>query len=54
MKDNAQLVLYAVGGTFVLLIVYSLRDYLVIGLVSAGSIYVYKLASANDDRTPRP
>ena len=52
MKDNTQLVLYAIGGTFVLLIVYSLRDYLVIGLVSAGSIYVYKLAS--DDRTPRP
>ena len=52
MKDNTQLVLYAVGGIFVLLIVYSLRDYLVIGLVSAGSIYVYKLA--NDDRTPRP
>ena len=51
MKDNAQLVLYAIGGTFVLLIVYSLRDYLVIGLVSAGSIYFYKLA--NDDRTPR-
>ena len=53
MKDNAQLVLYAVGGTFVLLIVYSLRDYLVIGLVSAGSIYVYKLANKPDDGKPR-
>ena len=50
MKDNAQLVLYAVGGTFVLLIVYSLRDYLVIGLVSAGSIYVYKLANDNNHK----
>ena len=45
MKDNAQLVLYAVGGIFVLLIGYSLRDYLVIALVSAGSIYVYKLTN---------
>lgn len=53
MKDNAQLVLYAVGGTFVLLIVYSLRDYLVIGLVSAGSIYVYKLVNKPDDEKPR-
>ena len=53
MKDNTQLVLYAVGGTFVLLIVYSLRDYFVIGLVSAGSIYVYKLANEPDDRRPR-
>ena len=54
MKDNAQLLIYAVAGIFVLLIVYSLRDYLVIGLVSAGSIYVYKRASASDDGKPRP
>ena len=53
MKDNAQIVLYAIGGTFVLLIVYSIRDYLIIGLVSAGSIYVYKLATEPDDGKPR-
>lgn len=50
MKDNAQLVLYAVGGIFVLLLIYSLRDYLVIGLLSAGAVYLYQLTN---DRKPR-
>ena len=53
MKDNAQLLIYAVTGIFVLLIVYPFRDYIVIGLVGAGSIYVYKLANEPDDRKPR-
>lgn len=34
MKETPQLILYAIGGTFVLLLVYALRDYLVIGMVS--------------------
>ena len=38
MKDNTQLVLYAVGGTFVLLIVYSLRDYLIIGQIGRAHV----------------
>jgi hypothetical protein len=50
MKATPQLILYAVGGTFVLLLVYALRDYVVIGLVSAGAIYLYKLTTEPHDR----
>ena len=53
MKATPQLILYAVGGTFVLLLVYTLRDYVVIGLVSAGAIYLYKLTTESNDRKPR-
>ena len=53
MKETPQLILYAIGGTFVLLLVYALRDYLVIGLVSAGAIFLYKLTTENNDRKPR-
>jgi hypothetical protein len=49
-----QLILYAIGGTFVLLMVYVLRDYLVIGLVSAGAIFLYKLTTESNDRNRRP
>ena len=45
MKNHAQLVLYAVGGIFVVLLIYSLRDYLVIALVSAGAVYLYQLTN---------
>ena len=53
MKATPQLILYAVGGTFVLLLVYALRDYVVIGLVSAGAIYLYKLTTEPHDRDGR-
>lgn len=49
-----QLILYAIGGIFVLLVVYTLRDYLVIGLVSAGAIFLYKLITESNDRNRRP
>ena len=52
MKDHTQLICYAIGGVFVVLIVYKLRDYIVIGLVSAGAIYLYRLATDPNDRTP--
>ena len=45
-----QLVLYAVGGVFLLLMVYSLREYVVIGLVSAGAVFLYKLTNENNQR----
>ena len=48
-----QLVLYAVGGVFLLLMVFTLRDYVVIGLVSAGAIYLYKLTTESNDRNNR-
>ncbi len=48
MNQKPQLFLYAVGGIFVLLVVYALRDYVVIGLVSAGAIFLYKLTTEND------
>ena len=53
MKATPQLILYAVGGTFVLLLVYALRDYVVIGLVSAGAIFLYKLTTESNDRNRR-
>jgi hypothetical protein len=48
MNEKPQLILYAIGGTFVLLLAYMLRDYVVIGLVSAGAIFLYKLTTEND------
>ena len=51
MKDNSELVVYAVGGVFVVVLIYSIRDYIVIGLVSAGAIYLYKLV--NESNRPR-
>ena len=53
MKATPQLILYAVGGTVVLLLVYALRDYVVIGLVSAGAIYLYQLTTEPHDRDRR-
>ena len=53
MNEKPQLILYAIGGTFVLLLVYALRDYLVIGLVSTGAIFLYKLTTENNDRNRR-
>ena len=53
MKETPQLILYAIGGTFVLLLVYALRDYVVIGMVSAGAIFLYKLTTESNDRKPR-
>lgn len=50
MNEKPQLILYAIGGIFVLLVVYTLRDYVVIGLVSAGAIFLYKLTKDNNDR----
>lgn len=43
MNNNNQIIVYAVGGVVVLLLIYPIRDYVVIGLVSAGTMYLYKL-----------
>ena len=53
MNEKPQLMLYAIGGIFVLLVVYALRDYVVIGLVSAGAVYLYKLTTESNDRNGR-
>ena len=53
MNEKPQLILYAIGGIFVLLLVYALRDYVVIGLVSAGAIFLYKLITESNDRNDR-
>lgn len=53
MNEKPQLILYAIGGIFVLLVVYTLRDYLVIGLVSTGAIFLYKLTTENNGRNDR-
>ena len=53
MNEKPQLILYAIGGIFVLLVVYSLRDYLFIGLVSTGAIFLYKLTTESNDRNRR-
>jgi hypothetical protein len=54
MNEKPQLILYAIGGIFLLLVVYALRDYVVIGLVSAGAIFLYKLTTESSDRNRRP
>lgn len=54
MYEKPQLILYAIGGIFLLLVVYALRDYVVIGLVSAGTIFLYKLTTESNDRNRRP
>jgi hypothetical protein len=43
MEDNSQLIAYAVGGVFVIILLYSFRDYILIGLVSLGAISMYKI-----------
>jgi len=48
MKDSSELVAYVVGGVFVVVLIYSIRDYIVIGLVSAGAIYIYKLVNESN------
>jgi len=53
MKDNSELIVYAIGGVFVVVLLYSIRDYIVIGLVSAGAIYIYRLANESNDKNKR-
>ena len=53
MNDNSQIILYAVAGIFVVVVIYSIRDYIVIGLVSAGAIYLYKLVNDSNNRGRR-
>ena len=48
MNNNNQIFVYAVGGVVVLLLIYPIRDYVVIGLVSAGTVYFYKLAAGKN------
>jgi len=48
MNHNHQIFVYAVGGVVVLLLIYPIRDYIVIGLVSAGTVYFYKLAAGKN------
>ena len=43
MKDNTELIVYAIGGVFVIVLLYSIKDYIVIGFVSASAIYIYKI-----------
>ena len=42
---------YLVGGIVVLVVIYAMRDYIVIGFVSAGAIYLYKLATDKKGRS---
>jgi len=48
MKNNDEMIVYAVGGVFVIVLLYSVRDYIVLGLVSAGAIYLYKLVNESN------
>ena len=43
MNDNSRLLSYATGGVIILILMYSMKEYLVLGLVGAGAIYIYKL-----------
>ena len=43
VNDNSRLISYATGGVIFLILVYSMKEYLVLGLVGAGAIYIYKL-----------
>ncbi len=53
MNNNHQLVAYVVGGVIVIVVLYPLREYLVLALVSTGAIYLYKLANESKDRNRR-
>ncbi len=53
MNNNNQLVTFVVGGVVVLIVVYTMREYLVLALVSTGAIYLYKLVNESKDRNRR-
>ena len=53
VNNKNQLVTFVVGGVVVLIVVYTMREYLVLALVGAGAIQLYKLATQAKDRNPR-
>ena len=53
MNNSTHLIIIAVGGVFVFVLLYAIRDYIVIGLVSAGAICIYKLVSDSNDKNRR-
>lgn len=53
MNKNNQLVTFVVGGVVVLIVIYTMREYLVLALVGAGAIQLYKLATESKDRNRR-
>ena len=53
MNNNNQLVTYVVGGVVILIVVYTMREYLVLALVGAGAIYIYKLVDESNRRNRR-
>ena len=54
MAEQTKLLVYAFGGTFVVLLLYAIGDYVVIGLIGAGAIYIYQLITTPNDRNRRP
>ncbi len=52
-NNTTQLILYTIGGVFVILLVYPFREYIVLGLVGAGALYLYKLVNRSNDRHRR-
>jgi hypothetical protein len=53
VNNNNQLVTFVVGGVVILIVFYTMREYLVLALVGAGAIHLYKLASDPKDRNRR-
>lgn len=53
MNDTPRLILCAIGGILALLVAYTLRDYLVVGLASVGAVFLHKLATESNDRNRR-
>lgn len=49
-QNNYQLLPYAIGGVFLVIVIYSVGEYILIGMVSAGAIYLYKLANESNGR----
>lgn len=53
VNNHTQLVACVTGGVLILIVIYTMRDYIVVGLVGAGAIYLYKLATESKDRNRR-
>ncbi len=53
VNNNNQLVTFVVGGVVVLIVIFTMREYLVLALVGAGAIQIYKLATQAKDRNRR-
>lgn len=53
MKDNNLLIKYAAGGVFVVVLIYAIGKYIVIGLVGVGAITIYRMMNPPNDRNRR-